>query len=87
MSNSLFVELIFKNPGITSEKISLKLNMNIITVRKHLRKTIEAAPCFHNHNNGDDEAEVYLLERTKGSHSPYAYHYKKINSARLELSV
>lgn len=87
MSSKLFVELIFKHPGITSEEISARLEMNIITVRKHLRRTMSNHPCFHFQNNGGEKAEVYLLERQKGSHSPYEYHYKKITSARLDLSV
>lgn len=74
------VELILERPGITAPEISEIMEAHIDTVWRHLQRVMDKYPALHQVNNGGEEVEIFLLERRKGSHSPYQYTYKRLRS-------
>lgn len=77
------IDLILEKPGIAPEDIAKLFEITVRAARRHLSNTLKHYPCLKIRNNRSNTLEVFLLERKKGSHSPYKYSYKKIKSIEM----
>ena len=76
-----YAELIFNNPGITAKEIAEKGNITLKVAYKHIRRVERDYKCVH--RNSEDSLEVFLLEKKKGSRSPFTYNYRKIDAVPM----